>query len=358
MLFLLLSLFFLNREMRRNQSDLERALKELELRRSIEDSMNLALIITDLDNKIVYTNGQTEEITGYSEEELLGKTPPYPFWGDGSELPSQLLKDRPHEESGKPYRFDLTIRRKNDETLEALMLAMPFYSAYNEHIGWIYMIQDNTVEAQSMNLTNDSIASYERLLNSVLSCISAVMQKPTGSMLGIHNNHYTEQLGNTADGHLEISKAFKEPFDPQGNRQGEVWVDSLGRWFSVAEARVTLPGGSHVTLQSALDITKRKINEQEFEEQTSKMENSSRLITLGEMASTITHEINQPLTAITAYANTALEVIDRAPEVNKAQVLEIYRKIANQAARIDKIIKNIRAFAKRRPTTLEWRVFE
>ena len=60
------------------------------------------------------------------------------------------------------------------------------------------------------------------------------------------------------------------------------------------------------------------------------MENSSRLITLGEMASTITHEINQPLTAITAYANTALEVIDRAPEVNKTQVLEIYRKIANQ----------------------------
>lgn len=105
------------------------------------------------------------------------------------------------------------------------MLAMPFYSAYNEHIGWIYMIQDNTVEAQSMNLTNDSIASYERLLNSVLSCISAVMQKPTGSMLGIHNNHYTEQLGNTADGHLEISKAFKEPFDPQGNSSGR----GLGR---------------------------------------------------------------------------------------------------------------------------------
>ena len=39
--------------------------------------------------------------------------------------------------------------------------------------------------------------------------------------------------------------------------------------------------------------------------------------------------------------------------MNKTQVLEIYRKIANQAARIDKIIKNIRAFAKRRPTTLE-----
>lgn len=352
MLFLLLSLFFLNREMRRNQTELDRALKELDLRRSIEDSLTMSMIITDLDNKIVYSNSATEALTGYSEEELAGKTPPYPFWGDTSVLPSNLLKDRADQQL-EPFRFDLTVRKKNDETVNCLLMAMPFFSAYNEHIGWIYILRDNTVEAQAMNLTNDAIASYERLLNSVLSCISVVMHKPTGSLLGIHNTHYTDQLGNTAEGHLAISRAFKIPFGPQGDRQGEVWVESLNRWFSVAEARVTLPGGSHVTLQSALDITTRKANERELEEQTSRMENSSRLITLGEMASTITHEINQPLTAITAYSNTALEVIGNAPEVNKAQVLDIYRKIANQAARIDKIIKNIRAFAKRRPTTLE-----
>ena len=116
MLFLLLSLFFLNREMRRNQSDLERALKELELRRSIEDSMNLALVITDLNNKIVYTNGQTEENYGILRRGTPRQDAALSFWGDGSELPSQLLKDRPHEEPGKPYRFDLTIRCRNDET--------------------------------------------------------------------------------------------------------------------------------------------------------------------------------------------------------------------------------------------------
>lgn len=89
------------------------------------------------------------------------------------------------------------------------MLAMPFYSGIQRtYQGWIYMIRQHC-RGSVHDLTNDSIASYERLLNSVLSCISAVMQKPTGSMLGIHNNHYTEQLGNTADGHLEISKAFK-----------------------------------------------------------------------------------------------------------------------------------------------------
>ena len=354
MLFLLLSLFFLNKEMRKNQQDLERATRELDLRRSIEDSMSMAMIITDLENKIVYTNGAAHEITGYSEEELIGKTPPYPFWGDTSELPAVILGDPLKLNAAAfPYRFDLTLRKKDDEILNTLVLATPFYSSYNEHIGWIYMVRDNTIEAQSMNLTNDAIASYQRLLNSVLSCISVVSHKPTGSMLGIHNQNYSEQLGNTVDGHLAISRAFTIPFNPQGAREEEVWVESLGKWFSVAEARVTLPGGSHVTLQSALDITQRKHNEKELEDQTYRMENSSRLITLGEMASTITHEINQPLTAITAYANTAIEVIGNAPTVNKNQVLEIYKKIANQAARIDKIIKNIRAFAKRRPTTLE-----
>ena len=70
------------------------------------------------------------------------------------------------------------------------------------------------------------------------------------------------------------------------------------------------------------------------------MEISSRLITLGEMASTITHEINQPLTAIVAYTSTAIEVMDNASEVNKKQVIEVFQKVAAQATRIDKIIKN------------------
>ena len=354
MLFLLISLFFLNKEMRKNQADLDRANRELELRRSIEDSISSAIVITDLENKIVYTNPAAQVITGYSEDELQGKTPPYPFWADTSVLPATLLGDPSKlDPAAFPYRFDLLVRRKDDEQLNVLLLATPFYSSYNEHIGWIYMMRDNTIESQSMNLTNDAIASYQRLLNSVMSCISVVSHKPTGTMLGIHNYHYTEQLGNTADGHLAISRACKIPFNPQGSREAEVWVDSLERWFSITEARVTLPGGSHVTLQSAQDITQRKINEKELEDQTNRMENSSRLITLGEMASTITHEINQPLTAITAYANTAIEVIGNAPEVNRGQVLEIYKKIAKQAGRIDKIIKNIRAFAKRRPTTLE-----
>lgn len=354
LLLLLLSLFFLNREMRNNQNKLEKATKELEIRRALENSITFAILITDLNNKIIYINNAFKKLTGYAEDELIDKAPPYPFWGDSSPLPSVLLKDISRLKPGSfPHRFDLTIRHKDDENIQCIIWLTPFYSSYNEHVGWIYIIRDNTLEAQSMDLTNDAIASYQRLLNSVLSAISVVSHKPSGSLLGIHNDKYTQQLGNTVDGHMAISRSFKEPYDIHGIREGEFFVDDLSRWFHVNEARVTLPGGSHVTLQAALDITARKVSEQKLEEQTNKMENSSRLITLGEMASTITHEINQPLTAVTAYASTAIELMGQSKEVNKNQLLEVFQKIATQAERIDRIIKNIRSFAKKRQTSLE-----
>ncbi len=83
------------------------------------------------------------------------------------------------------------------------------------------------------------------------------------------------------------------------------------------------------------------------------MEISSRLITLGEMASTITHEINQPLTAIVAYTSTAIEVMDNASEVNKSRLLKFSKKLPLRLPASTKLLKNIRSFAKRRSTSLE-----
>ncbi len=353
MLFLLVLLFFLNKKTRKNQQALEEAEREIALRRSIEFSSQIGMIVTDKSSRIIYVNARVTHITGYGENELVGKEAPYPFWGDNTLLPSSIINSGRLQKEDFPYRFDLTIRRKNSEMLKGLLLVSPFYSQKMEHIGWIYLLRDNTFDFNSQTLVNDTLASYQKLLDSVGSCISVVTQKPSGAVLGIRNSAYKNELGATVQGHLLISNAFKASFGADGKRQEEVWVEDLNKWFAVTEARVTLPGGSHVTLQTAQDITDKKITEKTMEEQTTKMENSSRLVTLGEMASTITHEINQPLTAIVAYTSTAIEVLGNAPVINKNQVLEIFGKIFTQANRIDKIIKNIRSFAKRRNTMLE-----
>ncbi len=92
MLFLLLLLFFLYKKMVQNQNALDAATKEVELRRSIERSMLMGVLITDMNSTIIYLNQSMCNLCGYSENELLGKESPYPFWGDSTPLPLQFFQ--------------------------------------------------------------------------------------------------------------------------------------------------------------------------------------------------------------------------------------------------------------------------
>ena len=71
----------------------------------------------------------------------------------------------------------------------------------------------------------------------------------------------------------------------------------------------------------------------------------SRLATIGEMASGVAHEINQPLTAITTYAQACERLLDRE-EPNLADVREALRQIAAQAVRAGAIIHRLRGLVR------------
>ena len=72
---------------------------------------------------------------------------------------------------------------------------------------------------------------------------------------------------------------------------------------------------------------------------------ASRLNTLGEMATGLAHEINQPITAITLYSEMALTRIRQA-SVEPADLRETLEKIAAQSARAQAIIQHVRHFAR------------
>ena len=76
---------------------------------------------------------------------------------------------------------------------------------------------------------------------------------------------------------------------------------------------------------------------------------ASRLNTLGEMASGLVHEINQPVTAITLYADACLTRL-RDQAIEPAEAREILEKIAAQSARAHTIIQRIRRFARQGKT--------
>jgi C4-dicarboxylate-specific signal transduction histidine kinase len=90
----------------------------------------------------------------------------------------------------------------------------------------------------------------------------------------------------------------------------------------------------------------RRLAEEQASSQTERAQTASRLITMGEMASSVAHELNQPLTAINNYCNGMVSRI-KAQQITEEDLLGALEKTAKQAQRAGQIIHRIRSFVKR-----------
>lgn len=91
------------------------------------------------------------------------------------------------------------------------------------------------------------------------------------------------------------------------------------------------------------DVSARQRADQRLQELQSELVHVARLSAMGEMASALAHELNQPLTAIINYAQIARDLLERSPEGadNLASLLE---KTVQQASRAGQIIRRLRQF--------------
>ncbi|RJG00120.1 PAS domain S-box protein [Noviherbaspirillum saxi] len=107
---------------------------------------------------------------------------------------------------------------------------------------------------------------------------------------------------------------------------------------------------------SILDISDRKQVEDLNRRQQEKLQASARLATMGEMASTLAHELNQPLAAISSYTIGALNMINNAvqPErIDLGMLKPALEKASTQAQRAGHIIRSVHTFVKRREPSRE-----
>jgi two-component system, LuxR family, sensor histidine kinase DctS len=95
------------------------------------------------------------------------------------------------------------------------------------------------------------------------------------------------------------------------------------------------------------DLTEQQQVEELARRQQEVLQSRSRLATLGEMASTLSHELNQPLAAITSYA-AACENLMAAPAQRPEPIRQALRGIKAQAERAGQVIRSVHAFLKRR----------
>lgn len=214
----------------------EQALRgEMAFRKAMEDSLLTGLRARDNSGKITYVNPAFCRMVGYSEKELLGATPPMPYWD-----PEQLERTRAIHDNilaGNAPRegVEVRFRHKDGHFINALIFEAPLIDASGEQTGWM------------------------------------------GSFLDI-------------------------------------------------------------TAQTAAEALARQ--------QEERLHATSRLITMGEMASTLAHELNQPLAAISSYSAGCLNRLDEG-RADTAELHDIIGKITRQARRAGDIIRRVHDFVRR-----------
>ncbi|MEY4562035.1 MAG: hypothetical protein RLZZ618_1312, partial [Pseudomonadota bacterium] len=108
--------------------------------------------------------------------------------------------------------------------------------------------------------------------------------------------------------------------------------------------------GRHTGWMSAvLDISAQRRAEDVLRQQQERVQATARLATVGEMASMLSHELNQPLAAINSYATGSLNLMDDPADDDIQPALrQALGRIAEQAGRAGRVIKSVHDFVRRR----------
>lgn len=135
----------------------------------------------------------------------------------------------------------------------------------------------------------------------------------------------------------------------RGSMEFEVLsMDGRRRWLETHAAPLfDNTGKVSALLAITRDIDGRKKNEASLRQQQTELARVCRLSTMGEMASSLAHELNQPLCAVSSYAESARLLHGS----ENAELDELLEKIVRQSWRATQIIQNMRDFVRKQTPT-------
>jgi PAS domain S-box-containing protein len=99
------------------------------------------------------------------------------------------------------------------------------------------------------------------------------------------------------------------------------------------------------SLNVVLDVTDRRLAEEKARSHLEQLAHVARVASMGEMASAIAHEINQPLTAIANYANASLRLL-RAGNLTLEETADTMQRLATEAERAGAVVRKMRGFVR------------
>ncbi len=340
---------------------------ETNFRRAMEESSTIGMRAHDMTGKITYVNPAFCEMVGWQKDELIGMSAPFPFWP--SELIPDLNKKMSLALAGNSPKtgFEAILKKKDGQTFNIRTFVSKLNDEKGQQIGWVSSIVDisEPVKArQELALAQERFTTVLESLDAAVSVISL----QSGQLL-FANKYYRDHFGTSTQAHLDLAGREIEPsavdeldndsvdgfvglpaseLTPAKSDFREIQMKDSKSWYEVRRRYISWVDGHLAQLIVATDITARKNADELARQQEEKMQFSSRLATMGEMASSLAHELNQPLAAISNYCTGIANRLKSNQDLNiEKDILPAIEKATTQAHRAGTIIQRIRGFVKR-----------
>ncbi|MFI3198315.1 MAG: PAS domain-containing protein [Methylococcaceae bacterium] len=320
------------------------------------------VLITNHEQNILWINGAFTSITGYSRTEILGQNCRFmrgpltdkktlnnmrlaiknntTFSGeilnyrkDGTLFWNELTISPVFDEQGQLTNFisstrDITDRKQIE------------YALHESEFLWKFAIEGSGDGVWDWNVQTDQ-AVYSHLWKEMIGYaedeILPIKQEWLDRIYPDDQLPIAEVLQAYLDGKTDIYVAEYRLRCKDGSYK---WILARGMVVDYTEEGTPLRMiGTHT------DISKRKFQELQDKEHLNQLAHVTRLGLMGEMASGIAHEVNQPLTAIATYAQVSLNLI-KAESPNLDKLAEVVYKTQQQALRAGQIIRRMREFVK------------
>ncbi|MFI5303731.1 MAG: PAS domain S-box protein [Nitrospiria bacterium] len=124
-------------------------------RKPIEEAMLAGVAAVDLTGKLIYVNSAFCRMVGWAEQELLGKTPPYPYWVP-EEIKNNMESVKSRLVTGNTSEFRTRFRRQNGERFPVLIKTAPLTDGYGKEIGFVATVSDITAKKSAENKMQES----------------------------------------------------------------------------------------------------------------------------------------------------------------------------------------------------------
>lgn len=338
----------------------DNARRQLEL--LIEGAQDYAILLIDPSGNIATWPSGAERLLGWKAEEAIGRHFSI-FSADPDAHAIATAELESAMETGRFSREKWQCRADRSEFLADVSIT-PIFDEEGTHRGFAKVIHDVT----ALRANERALERREKHLQSILATIpdAMVVIDDKGAIISFSSaaerlfGHREEDVVGRNVSMLMPSpdRERHESYIRRYLESGTPRIIGIGRIVSGLRADgstfpMKLSVGEVHTEEVRLftgfvqNLTERRDFEEKLEQIKSELIHVSRLSAMGTIASTLAHELNQPLTAIASYGEAAAALLESDSETDRAALREAVEDMAAQALRAGRIVRRLRQFVSR-----------